>query len=181
VLRCLAFDALKDSTIRLPAGEDVATLPFDNQQTLVHELGEPSPTPLLTRIGGRRTVERVIDRLYDHIESDPDVRAVFPANLDAGRAKQKLFFEQWLGGEPRYSNLYGSPRLRQRHLPFSIDDHRAERWLHHMTAAMRDCGVDSGVASEIYEALQPLARHFINQPDRPLNASGGDTSTPPHV
>jgi hemoglobin len=90
--------------------------------------------------------------------------------LEAGRAKQKLFFEQWLGGEPRYTQRYGSPRLRQRHATFAINHRRAERWLGHMNAAMHECGVDEGIADEILGALRPLARHFINQP---ASASAG--------
>ena len=177
VRHCFGFDEQKDSANSQPASEDLAAPPVPRQQSLVHEVGRPSPEPLLTRIGGRRIVERVIDRLYDHIESDPEVRVVFPADLDAGRAKQKLFFEQWLGGEPRYTQRYGSPRLRQRHMPFSISRRRAERWLHHMSAAMRECGVDDGLANEIMEALRPLARHFVNQP-APASARQSERDAP---
>lgn len=163
VKHCLGFDQQKEPRSSQPAAERVAALPVARQHSLVHEVGKPLPQPLLARLGGRGRIERVIDRLYDHIESDPEVRTVFPADLDAGRAKQKLFFEQWLGGEPRYSQRYGSPRLRQRHMPFAISHRRAERWLNHMNAALRECGVNDGVADEIMEALRPLARHFVNQ------------------
>ena len=164
VYRCGGFEAQKESAGGSPANDDVAAPSLADQPTLVHEIGKPHPETLLTRVGGRRSIERVVDRLYDHIESDPEVRAVFPEDLEAGRAKQKLFFEQWLGGEPRYTTRYGSPRLRQRHMSFSINSRRAERWLQHMSTAMRECGVDGGVANEVMEALQPLALHFVNQP-----------------
>lgn len=165
VRHCLGFDEQKDSGSSQPAAERAAALSDARQQSPIHEVGDPLPSPLLDRIGGRRRVECMIDCLYDRIESDPELRAVFPADLDVGRAKQKLFFEQWLGGEPRYSQRYGSPRLRQRHLPFSISRRRADRWLDHMSAAIRDCGLDDGHANEIMEALRPLARHFVNQPE----------------
>ena len=134
------------------------------------------PVTLITRIGGRDAAERVIDALYDLIEADPEIRPLFPADLDAGRAKQKLFLEQWLGGEPRYTERYGPPRLRQRHLPFPISPRYAERWLNHMNTALHACGVADDVADEIMEGLRPLARHFVNQlaPDSAL-PDGDDT------
>lgn len=139
--------------------------------------GTPSPPPqlisvgsvreqrtLFDRVGGRDTVEAVIDALYDRIETDPDLRPLFPSDLSAGRLHQQLFFEQWLGGEARYNERRGSPRLRQRHLQFPIDRQSVDRWLTHMSAALAFCGVDAETAGEIMEALEPLALHFINRP-----------------
>ena len=106
--------------------------------------------PLLERIGGRAVIERIVDDFYDRIEADELLRPMFPEDLTKGREKQKFFLEQWLGGEPRYSERYGHPRLRRRHFPFVIDERAAGRWLHHMTSAMRAAG------------LGPLARQMVN-------------------
>ncbi len=118
---------------------------------------------LFDRVGGRDTVEAIIDALYDRIETDPDLRPLFPSDLSAGRLHQQLFFEQWLGGEARYNERRGSPRLRQRHLQFPIDRPSVDRWLTHMSAALAFCGVDAETAGEIMESLEPLALHFINR------------------
>ena len=75
---------------------------------------------LLDRIGGREVIERVVDAFYDAVETDEELRPLFPEDMDDGREKQKLFLEQWLGGEPRYSEQYGHPQLRRRHFPFVI-------------------------------------------------------------
>ena len=120
------------------------------------------PASRFERIGGRPTVECVVDALYAHIASDARIRALFPADLNAGRAKQRLFFEQWLGGEARYSARYGSPRLRQRHLPFPIDRAAAQHWLTHMAEALSECRVDAATAAEIMADLRPLALHMVN-------------------
>ena len=118
--------------------------------------------PLLERIGGRVIVERVVDDFYDRIETDAELRPLFPAELASGREKQKLFFEQWLGGEARYSERYGHPRLRRRHFPFVIDERAAGRWLHHMTSALRAAGLAEQELQEILAGLGPLARHMVN-------------------
>ena len=177
VRQCAGFVRSTQSASSQPTAEHLGAPPLARLDSRVQEVETPEPETLITRIGGRDAVARVIGSLYDRIEADPEIRPLFPADLEAGRAKQKLFFEQWLGGEPRYTQRYGSPRLRQRHLPFPISLRRAERWLNHMRAAMHDCGVAKEVAGEIMEALRPLARHFVNQPlADPASPVEGDTA-----
>ncbi len=124
----------------------------------------PAPS-LFERIGGRLAVESLVDHLYDGIEADPALRPLFPADLTAARLRQQWFFEEWLGGERRFTARRGSPRLRQRHLPFAISRDSAERWLRHMQTALTVSEVDSATASEIMRGLTPLARHFVNTSD----------------
>jgi hemoglobin len=113
-------------------------------------------------MGGREAVERVVHEFYDRVEADPELRPLFPEDLEEGRAKQALFLEQWLGGEPLYSEQYGHPRLRMRHFPFVIDQRGAGRWLRHMGEALRAAGVGELEIAEILAGLGPLARHMVN-------------------
>lgn len=117
---------------------------------------------LFDRVGGREGVAKLIDTFYDYIEADPDLRAVFPPEMDDGRVKQKLFFEQWFGGDFVYSERFGHPRLRRRHFPFVIDEKAAGRWLRHFNQALQDCGVPRSDIEEIMGALGPLAHHMVN-------------------
>lgn len=118
--------------------------------------------PLFERFGGHEMVVRVVDDFYDRVEADEELRALFPADLGPGRIKQQLFMEQWLGGETGYTDRFGHPRLRRRHFPFVIDQRAAGRWLHHMTSAMRACGVGEQELQEVIAALGPLAKHMVN-------------------
>jgi hemoglobin len=138
---------------------------------------QPSPRPiqprtrarrqaaLFERIGGRATVEHVVEDFYDRVERDEVLRPIFPEDLSAGRAKQLLFLEQWLGGEHRYSERYGHPRLRRRHFPFVIDERAVGRWLKHMGDALRAAGVEEPEFAEIMAGLGPLAKHMANAGD----------------
>ena len=117
---------------------------------------------LFERIGGRAVVERIVDEFYDRVEADAELRAVFPADLADGRAKQAMFLEQWLGGEPLYSERYGHPRLRRRHFPFVIDERAVGLWLRHMGEAVRAAGVGAPEIAEVFVDLGPLARHMVN-------------------
>lgn len=117
----------------------------------------------LAGLGGREGVARVVDDFYRRVEADAPLRAVYPEDLTPGREKLKLFFEQWLGGPPVYSERHGDPRLRQRHLPFAVDAVAAERWLLHMGEALAANGVPAGQQSALLARLAPLARHMINK------------------
>ena len=141
--------------------------PVPQRQPTVRQLN------ILQRIGGRATMERIVSEFYDRVEADPELRPVFPEDLTEGREKQALFLEQWLGGEPRYSEKYGHPRLRMRHFPFVIDQRGAGLWLRHMAEALRAAGVPEQEKAEILAGLGPLARHMVNaDQDVPREALG---------
>ena len=129
---------------------------------------------LWERIGGRAVIERVVTEFYARVEQDPELRALFPDDMTEGRQKQAEFLEQWLGGEPRYSELYGHPRLRMRHFPFLIDERAAGRWLRHMGTAFRDAGVGEQEMQEVFAGLGPLARHMVNAHENVPRAPLGD-------
>ena len=122
--------------------------------------GRP-PTPF-ERLGGRVVLASIIDDFYARIDADPELRPIFPADLVPGREKQKLFLEQWLGGEPLYQRVHGPPAMRRRHLPFTITAPDAERWLAHFGAALDASGAEAGLAAEILGALRPVAMRMVN-------------------
>jgi hemoglobin len=117
---------------------------------------------LFEQVGGRAGVDRILEAFYRFVEADAVQRALYPEDLEPGKRKLKLFFEQWLGGEAGYSALYGHPRLRRRHFPIVIDDLAAGRWLRYMQAAMSECGVRREDLTVIFERLGPLAHHMVN-------------------
>jgi hemoglobin len=122
----------------------------------------PTPSTLFIAVGGAAAVSRIVEGFYRRVEAEPELRAIYPEDLEPGKAKLKLFFEQWLGGPETYSELYGHPRLRRRHFPFVIDEHAAGRWLRHMREAMTEEGVPAETQRVIFEALAPLAHHMVN-------------------
>ena len=122
------------------------------------------PTPF-DRLGGREALHRLVDDFYARVEADADLRPIFPPDLVPGRERQKLFLEQWLGGEPLYERAHGPPMMRRRHLPFAITVPAAERWLAHFEAALAASGADAALASEIMDALRPFALRMVNTSD----------------
>jgi hemoglobin len=124
---------------------------------------EPVATSFLETVGGREGVSALIEEFYRRVEGEPELRAVYPEDLEPGKANLKLFMEQWLGGGPVYSERYGHPRLRMRHFPFVIGERHAGLWLKHMRAAVQARDVPPDVERVIFERLGPLARHMVNE------------------
>lgn len=113
-------------------------------------------------MGGREGIDRLVEAFYARVEADTVLRPVYPENLEPGKTHLKLFLEQWLGGEPVYSERFGHPRLRMRHIPFRVTPEGTGHWLRNMRLAMRDCEIDDALARQVFESMGPLARHMVN-------------------
>jgi hemoglobin len=128
---------------------------------------------LYERVGGEGTAALIVDIFYAKVEADAAFRAIYPEDLEPGKAKLKLFWVQWFGGPTVYSEKYGHPRLRRRHFPFVINEHAAGRWLRYMREAMSEAGIGEADLKEIFTSLGPLAHHMVNaKDDVPRDALG---------
>jgi hemoglobin len=80
----------------------------------------------------------LVDEFYDGVAADPDLLAIYPTPDDLGAARERLtlFLAQYWGGPTTYSDQRGHPRLRLRHMPFTIGEAERDRWLSHMRAAV---------------------------------------------
>lgn len=100
-------------------------------------------------VGGAATFERIVANFYLGIENDPLLRPLYPADLTDAKRHMSLFLIQYFGGPTTYSDERGHPRLRMRHLPFSIGEPERDAWLRHMIAAVEA------------ESLAPEVRAFM--------------------
>ena len=134
-------------------GQDLAYQPF-------------AGTGLFTRIGGQDTVDRLVDLLYAGFETDPALRPLFPRDLADGRAEQKLFFAQWLGGSQRYGEraYFG---LVHRHESVPITRAVAGRWLHHFREALTRTVAAGADRTAIFEQASAVARALVNEEGNP--------------
>ena len=65
---------------------------------------------------------------YRELEAS-SLRPLFPKDMEEASRRTAAFFVGVLGGPPLYRQLYGPPRMRQRHLAFPIDAEAREVWL----------------------------------------------------
>jgi hemoglobin len=137
-------------------------------------IDEPEGTPTpggavrgpFERIGGEARVRALVDRFYDLMDLDPAfaaLRAVHPTSLDGSRDKLFWFLCGWLGGPQHYTERFGHPMLRARHLPFSIGVKERDQWLACMRQAMVEVAVDPDLAKRLNESFFGTADWMRNR------------------
>jgi len=120
-------------------------------------------TDLFDRIGGQPTVDRLVDLLYDGIESDDQLRPLFGRDVTAAKPRQKLFFAEWLGGPLRYSEMAWTT-LHHSHGDKPITQALAGRWLGHFSRALQATVAADGDRRTIFGQVRPLAMALVNGP-----------------
>jgi truncated hemoglobin YjbI len=117
---------------------------------------------LFARIGGRPTVESLIDGLYDRIEGDTALRPLFGRDLTNEREAQKRFFSEWLGGKGEYSDRAYSP-IKHRHDLIPITRALAGKWLSHFHQSLDLAVIDVPARKAIFEKTSVLAMVLVNE------------------
>ena len=109
-------------------------------------------------VGGARFFVDLVDRFYDGVVDDPVLRPLYPADLTDSRRFLAGFLIQYWGGPTTYSQERGHPRLRMRHMPFSIGEEERDAWVRLMIDSLESDRPDDPV----YEAL---ADYFVRTAD----------------
>jgi len=129
---------------------------------------DSSPATPFEWMGGEKPVRQLVDRFYDLMDLEPGyaaLRASHGSTLDDARQKLFWFLCGWLGGPDHYVSRFGHPRLRMRHMPFSIGILERDQWLACMDQAMTEVGVDP-------ELHQRLNASFFQTADWMRNRAG---------
>ena len=125
----------------------------------------PFETPFAW-IGGESQVHALVDRFYDLMDLEPDyaaLRAAHGTELANAREKLKMFLTGWLGGPQRYTEQFGHPRLRMRHMPFSIGIAERDQWVACMDQAMQESHVDATLRTRLKESFMQTADWMRNR------------------
>lgn len=118
---------------------------------------------LFEEIGGTETIEKLVEAFYPRVYADPILSPLFEGDIEEIKQKQRMFLTQFLGGPPLYSQEFGPPAMKQRHMPFEITPKRAERWLSCMKDAFNDIGLDqNSAAGPFYDRLMQVAAIMVN-------------------
>jgi hemoglobin len=125
-----------------------------------------SPTPYQL-LGGDAKVRALVERFYDLMELEPaygQLRSVHGSSLVAAREKLYLFLSGWLGGPALYTDRFGHPMLRARHLPFAIGATERDQWMGCMVQAMEEVEVPQDLRQALAEAFFKTADWMRNRP-----------------
>jgi hemoglobin len=120
---------------------------------------------LYEQVGGQPYFERLVDRFYDGVESDPVLLRLYPdhGDLVGARRRLALFLVQYWGGPATYLEERGHPRLRARHFPFSIGALERDRWLVHMRAAIDASDAPADAKARLHEYVTMAADAMRNR------------------
>jgi hemoglobin len=129
----------------------------------VDESVDGSRPSMVERVGGQPWFDDLVDRFYARVDTDPILRPLYPDDLVEPKRHLAGFLAQYWGGPPRYSEERGHPRLRQRHLPFSIGRRERDAWFAAMDAAVREGDLPADDEAEMLAYFDQTATFLINE------------------
>ena len=123
--------------------------------------------------GGMAFFERLVDTFYDGVATDDVLLPLYPGAPDLSRARHRLtlFLAQYWGGPTTYSEERGHPRLRMRHMPFTVGPIQRDRWLLHMSAAVSQCAPTTAIAARLMAYFVPAAEQMRNDTGLPITSA----------
>lgn len=132
---------------------------------------------LYERVGGSPFFVRLVERFYAGVAGDEVLGPLYPEYPDLSGAQHRLtlFLIQYWGGPTTYDDERGHPRLRMRHMPFTIGTVERDHWLQHMASAVdRTCSeaaLHEDVAGELMGYFVPAAEHLRNDTGLPITSA----------
>lgn len=112
---------------------------------------------------GNNNITVLVERFYDLVFANPEISHLFKTDKEEIKEKQRLFLTQFFGGPALYSQQYGHPQLRARHLPHPIGNDEAVAWLACMSKAIGSLPIDEPLKDELFKRFVPTAMFMINQ------------------
>ena len=117
-------------------------------------------------MGGEAGLRMLVDRFYDLLDSSPEaaqLRALHPKSLKQSREKFFMFLTGWSGGPQLYVEKYGHPRLRMRHMPFSIGTVERDQWLWCMNKTLDEMQMNPAVVEYLKARFAETADFLRNK------------------
>jgi len=121
------------------------------------------------RIGGDPAVRQLCKTFYDIMSSTPQtqlIRELHPQNIAISEEKLYMFLSGWLGGPPLYTDQYGHPRLRARHMPFPIGIEERDQWLYCMAQALKTLDLDTLFSEQLMSSFVQTADFMRNKAEQ---------------
>ena len=122
-----------------------------------------APQNFYAEVGGAPVFHRIVHRFYEEVARDEVLRPLYPEE-DLGPAEDRLrmFLEQYWGGPRTYSDQRGHPRLRMRHVPFTIGPIERDAWLRCMRIAVDEENLSPEHREQLWNYLQYAAVSMQN-------------------
>lgn len=128
---------------------------------------------LYDRVGGLDFFERLVDEFYRGVVTDEVLWPLYPdpADLDGAKRRLTLFLAHYWGGLTTYLEERGHPRLRMRHMTFTVGPLERDRWLVHMARAVESVCDDGEAGAEMMAYFAKAAEHLRNDTGLPISSA----------
>lgn len=116
---------------------------------------------LCERIGGALAITAAVDRFYDCVLADPELKNFF-SGVSRSRLKAHQFtlLSQVLGGPKQYSGA----SMRDAHSRLAIGQRHFDGVAVHPVETLRNLGVPDDIIGAIGTALTPLSEQIVSTP-----------------
>ena len=128
-------------------------MPMITVESLCQEVGEAGLRAMVSAFYSRVRTDDLIGRMYP------------PDDWNGSEKRLADFLVYRFGGPATYIEERGHPRLRGRHMPFSIGIAERDRWLKLMGEAMRETGISTEVAEVMLPFFAQVADSMRNRPE----------------
>jgi hemoglobin len=121
--------------------------------------------PHFELIGGVEPITKLVERFYFHMNTLPEaagIRAMHEPDLTHTKEVLVKFLTEWLGGPKVYSAERGHPRLRQKHISFTIGEAERDAWMLCMKHAMNDVVSNDKLKQQMEQAFFKTADFIRN-------------------
>ena len=119
---------------------------------------------IYSKIGPDRLLV-LVDKFYDIVFFDSKISHLFDSDKSQIRDKQYRFLTQFLGGPSLYSDKYGHPKMKARHLPHSIGEKERDEWLRCMKRAINEMEFEGDLGETLFNCFPHVAQHMVNRND----------------
>ena len=124
----------------------------------------PAKTTPFEMIGGVEPIRRVVDAIYDLVESDPqyaELRAMHAPDMTPMRDALTGFFTGWMGGSREWFTAQGGFCVMTRHSKMPITEKTAKQWSDALRAALVVAQVEPGFAKQMDQILTQMAAGMV--------------------
>jgi truncated hemoglobin YjbI len=121
-------------------------------------------TSLYDAVGGEPVFRRLVADFYAGVAEDPVLRPLYPEELGPAEDRLRMFLVQYWGGPTTYSEQRGHPRLRMRHVAWTVGERERDAWLRIMAAALDKQDLPEPARAAIWDHVERAAHSLVNTP-----------------
>jgi len=113
---------------------------------------------------GAKGFEGIAAAFYQGVRRDSLIGPMYPADdWDGAEHRFATFLKFRFGQDETYLQERGHPRLRARHMPFSIGENERDRWLELMSAALASEGISAENSATLMTFFSGVADFMRNR------------------